>query len=251
VLALVITGHLAGCVTSGHLRTETPPATHIALEGQPTLFVALDHPNQLESRRWQAFQRRERELLEQAGVTVVDERDVSRMSRSEGDLVLRLDLGQTSATTEQNGCMGPALGLGFFTAWLSMLGCVGSDDTHYEDTSVQLRLFDAFGTSLRNESDDDELVTTIDTRDRSALLRDTFDLDLAWASPTLGNAPSQGPQLVDLDTQIGERMAEIFVEHLLPDLARAQAFAARRRTTPEAVDLRTVSADEMTFTGST
>jgi hypothetical protein len=191
------------------LRTQTPEMPTVALHGIPTVyFTGVGTDASTTPIQHVAFLRRARTLLEGAGARVVDEIDAGPSTPHAGDVVVRVAQG-VPQQEDENGVT-------------------------FTRTPFNVRIFDARGAAISRIREIDESDSHIDTSDRSPVVRDDYGVVTQTARAA---SEEQEPEPFALDEQTGERMAELFVAQLLPDLERAEALVHHDETASEAIDV--------------
>jgi hypothetical protein len=207
-IALALTSTVGCAHHSMMLRTAAPQMPTVALHGVPTVYFT--GPGSDGSVQNVAFLRHARALLEGAGARVVDEIDAGPSTPRAGDVVVRVSQNPAAQETDH--------------------------DVTFTRTPFSVRIFDAQGVAIRRFQRTDEADSQLDTSDRSPIVRDDYGVITQTARAA---TEEQEPEPFELDEQTGERMAELFVAQLLPDLERAEALVHHDQSASEAVDLQT------------
>jgi hypothetical protein len=225
---------VVGCAHAPVAHTRTPTMPAITLRGLPTVYLAdrsLGSTPEII-----AFRSHARELLERAGARVVDERDAGGATLRAGDLVVRVEQGQSVTSTEtttDSSCLGWAIPLTIVTGTLALVAALTCESVSSHSTThipIAVRIFDAEHAAIESQQAADERVARIDTSDRSPILHGDYWLETETSTPSTG--PSDA---LDADRQTGAQHAEQFVAQLLPDLSRAEGIV--HRDAPMALDL--------------
>jgi len=174
--------------------TPSPSLPHIDLHG---LTVFFSDPDLGASATRTAFVSRLRELIEQAGARMIEERDAASVARAPGDLVVRLERGSQIQ---------------------------GAGDALSQENPIAVRIYDAEGAATFVDGDG----ARIDTDARSPLIVADYEIIVTYAHMLEGGSGATYMQnQLELERQDGERKAELLAAQLFPDLAHAQAMRAR------------------------